>query len=454
MKKRSLVLFCILLLLSSGFFSSSSIQGSMSKSMVNDGAFLSEKGSLILSDFACSHLTRTSLSDLIEQLNETMVLGYLENLTSIGPRRTGTPNCEEAALYLYQEFDAMGLEVRYQNWTLGDSIYGSNIEATLPGVNPSSDEIYLVCGHYDTVSKSPGADDDASGTVAVLTAALVMSQYHFDHTVRFLAVSGEEQGLLGSSAYAREASERGDNIVAVLNADMIGYAKTPEGESNIMVYDLDDESDWVTRVTENVGMEYYDEIHLNVIDGGYHGQSDHVSFLQQGYDAIFYFEYEFNPNYHTGMDIIKYMNPRYATKVSKLIMATLAELSNRVGYLPPNKPLPPDGPSTGTPDTIYSYRISTADPDGDPLSYLCDWGDNTTSGWIGPYESGESVEISHSWSDTGSFALTIKAKDSYGLESEWSDPLSVTIPKSHSSLSRSHWFNNLFSFIMTLVQNY
>jgi hypothetical protein len=453
MKKRYLVLFYLLLLLSGGFFSSSTIQGSLGKSMANDGTFLSEKGSFILSDLTFSHSKGTDLSDLIEQLDEPMVLGYLENLTSIGPRVTGTQSCEEAARYLYQEFDAMGLEVRYQNWTFSDSVYGSNIEATLPGVNPSSDEIYLICGHYDTVSKSPGADDDASGTVAALTAARVMNQYHFDHTVRFLAVSGEEQGLLGSSAYAQDASERGDNIVAVINADMIGYAKTSEGENNILVYDLDGESDWITRVTENVGIEYYDEIHLNVIDGGYHGQSDHVSFLQQGYDAIFYFEYEFNPNYHTGMDTIGHMNPHYATKVSKLIMATLAELSHRVGYLPPNKPLPPEGPSTGTPGMLYNYSIRTTDPDGDPLSYLCDWGDGTTSGWLGPYESGESVVISHAWSNTGSFALTIKAKDSYGLESEWSDPLPVTIPKSHSLFSPSHWYNNLFSFIMTLVRN-
>lgn len=439
------VFFCLLLLVLGGLFSSGTIQGDMVNEKEIDNTIILEPISPVFYDEIPMYCADTGLSDLIAQLDETMVLGYLENLTSIGPRITGTENCEEAAHYLYQEFNDLGLDVHYHNWSLSDSLYGSNIEATLPGVNPSSDEIHLVCGHYDTVSKSPGADDDGSGTVAALTAARVMSQYHFDHTVRFLAVSGEEQGCWGSYFYAKEASERGDNIVAVLNADMIGYAKTPEGESNIIVYDLDDESDWITRVTEDVSREYYDDIQLNIIDGGYHGSSDHVSFLQYGYDAIFYFEYEFNPNYHTGMDTIQYMNPGYATKVSKLIMATLATLSQKVGYLPPNKPLPPEGPSTGTPETIYSYSIRTTDPDGDPLYYLCDWGDGTTSEWLGPYDSGASVDISHSWEDTGSFELTIKSKDSYGLESEWSDPLSITIPKSRPLFSWTHWLANLFS---------
>ena len=117
----------------------------------------------------------------------------------------------------------MDLEVRYHNWTNG-GFSGSNIEATIKGLDSESDEIYLICGHYDSVSRSPGADDDGSGTVGVMAAAKVMSTYTFNHTIRFVTFSGEEQGLLGSKVYAEESYEKGENIVA-LNLDMIGYSK-------------------------------------------------------------------------------------------------------------------------------------------------------------------------------------------------------------------------------------
>ena len=104
-----------------------------------------------------------------------MVLGFIENLTSFGPRVTGSESCEDAGRWIYQEFKEMGLEVRYQNWSATSSIFGSNIEATLAGANPDSDEIYIVCGHYDSVYGSPGADDNAAGTAAVLSAAEAMN---------------------------------------------------------------------------------------------------------------------------------------------------------------------------------------------------------------------------------------------------------------------------------------
>ncbi|MCD6108537.1 MAG: hypothetical protein J7J89_03585, partial [Thermoplasmata archaeon] len=59
-----------------------------------------------------------------------------------------------------------------------------------------------------------------------------------------------------------------------------------------------------------------------------------------------------------------------------------------------------------------------------------DWGDGTNSGWLGPYNSGETVEASHSWSEKGEYSIKVKAKDINGLESEWSDPLVISMPLS------------------------
>lgn len=262
--------------------------------------------------------------ELIEQLDEDMMLGYLENLTAFGPRVTGQPACEEAGRYIYSEFEDMGLSVRYHNWT-HDQWIGSNIEGTLSGYNQSSDCIYVICAHYDSVPGSPGADDDGSGTALVLAAAEIMSQYSFEHTVRFVAFSGEEQGLLGSHYYVEEAYQNGDNIIAALNADMIGYAVTTSDGKKIKVYD-DDESQWITDFTTDISQIYYEYIDLDVIDSGWTWGSDHYSFWEFGYNAVFYHEYHFNSYYHSPQDIIENMNLTYAVKCSKLILATLAEL--------------------------------------------------------------------------------------------------------------------------------
>jgi Zn-dependent M28 family amino/carboxypeptidase len=224
-----------------------------------------------------------------------LYLPYLENLTAFGTRFTGTPSCYDAGTYLYTEFQNMGLAVRYQDWNNG-GYQDRNIEATLPGVDETSDEIYIIFGHFDTVSNCPGADDDASGVAAVLTAAYLLSQYSFNHTIRFVAFSGEEQWMLGSYRYVEEAVQNGDNIAAVLNDDMIGYALTQDQGSKIKIYDNGDPR-WVTNFTINISQIYYDDIQLTAIPSG-STASDQLYFWEAGFEGIFYHEYKFNDYYH------------------------------------------------------------------------------------------------------------------------------------------------------------
>ncbi|RLF37197.1 MAG: hypothetical protein DRN03_02735 [Thermoplasmata archaeon] len=105
------------------------------------------------------------------------------------------------------------------------------------------------------------------------------------------------------------------------------------------------------------------------------------------------------------------------------------------GNRPPEKPEMPIGETSGKIFRRYTYRSSTIDPDGDKVYYLFDWGDGTTSGWLGPYESGEIVRASHVWYKRGAYEIRVKAKDIYGAESEWSDPLPVTVPRKTPILS-------------------
>ena len=358
-------------------------------------------------------------------MNQSLYLEYLEDIVEFGPRRTGTPACEQAGKYIYNQFKAMGIEARYHNWSYGGES-GSNIEGTLKGINETSDEIYIICAHYDSVTGSPGADDDGSGTAAVLIAADLLSRNAVNHTVKFVAFSGEEQGLLGSHEYAREASQNGDNIVGVLNGDMIGFAITSYDGSHIKIYE-NSASHWITVFTDNISEMYYEYMGLDIIPSGSSSGSDHYSFWQYGYDAIFYHEYNFNDYYHSPEDTIEHMNISYATNCSRLMIATLAELAQAViPSEPPNQPTI-SGPSSGIEGEEYEYTFKSTDPEGEEIYYYIEWGDETTSGWIGPYNSGEEVNATHTWTVKGKYEIRAQAKDVYDVKSNWSNPYPVTI---------------------------
>jgi hypothetical protein len=95
----------------------------------------------------------------------------------------------------------------------------------------------------------------------------------------------------------------------------------------------------------------------------------------------------------------------------------------------PNKPSTPSGPISGKIGIEHIYTANTTDPNGDPLYYWFDWGDGTNSGWLGPYESGDGGSSSHVWDEKGIYEIRVKAKDTHGLESDWSDPLSTSMTK-------------------------
>jgi hypothetical protein len=102
----------------------------------------------------------------------------------------------------------------------------------------------------------------------------------------------------------------------------------------------------------------------------------------------------------------------------------------------PATPQRPDGAGSGKPGQPYTYTTMTTDPDNDSLLYKWDWGDGTMSDWLGPSASGVVVNASHTWAKKGTYSVKVMAKDSYGLETDWSDPLAVKMP--YSWLDRLH----------------
>ncbi len=300
---------------------------------------------------------------MIEQIDESTALNYIEGLTSFGPRVTGTQACELAGDYIYDTFADMGLEVRYHYWS-NSGYDGYNIEATLPGTDPSSDEIYIICGHYDTVWDCPGADDNASGTASTMVAAEIMSRYAFNHTIRFVAFSGEEQWMLGSEVYVQEAFQNGDNIVAALNVDMIAYAEDNYDRTHIKVYH-DTPSYWIVEFTDQIAEEYYEYINLDVIPSGF-AYSDNSSFWDYGYHAVFYHEWNFNPYYHTPNDVTENLDLAYEMRGTKLTLATLAELAELAPRDVSIELTPHDPPVIVPRGGSFTYSGALTNNTGDP----------------------------------------------------------------------------------------
>jgi len=98
---------------------------------------------------------------------------------------------------------------------------------------------------------------------------------------------------------------------------------------------------------------------------------------------------------------------------------------------PPSTPIL-RGPSRGTAGTIYNFSTYTIDQNNDLIFIWFDWGDDNSSGWLGPYNSAEECNAFHTWTSKGNYEIKVKAKDIYGAESGWSDPLPITMPYSYN----------------------
>lgn len=108
----------------------------------------------------------------------------------------------------------------------------------------------------------------------------------------------------------------------------------------------------------------------------------------------------------------------------------------------PVKPNQPYGQINGMVGQEYCFITSTTDPDGDPLYYMWDWGDGCISGWLGPYYTGVDCEAKHTWTEKDNYNIMVKAKDIYGEESTWSDPLTIRLPYLYNPILR--FFELLF----------
>jgi hypothetical protein len=265
----------------------------------------------------------SDIIDMINQINESLIVEYMETLVGFGPRPTGSENCKRSADYLYNEFKEMGLHVEFDPFSF-PRCKDKNVVATLKGSDTSSDAVFIVCCHYDTWPGSPGANDDASGCTGVLAIAKMMSQYSFNHTVKFILFSGHESGAYGSLAYAQKAYFDDENIVAVIT--LAGFGRVGKNIDAIQV-SRSYRTDWIVHLAQEVSREYYEYVDL-LVDPVPMRAADHTMFEKYGFTATLFCPGDADPPDHCPEDDLDRIDFSYLTKATKLMLIITAELAN------------------------------------------------------------------------------------------------------------------------------
>ncbi len=240
----------------------------------------------------CTNPTLSKLNRELSGDTSTLISGIPYTILS---RNSSSPHNPKAAQFILERFQSYGLQARYMEYRTN----GTNVLAVKTGVKYPNRQ-YIICAHYDDMPSgalAPGADDNASGTCTVMEAARLLAPFNFDYTLIFIAFDEEEQGLIGSHAYADSAFNNGDSILGVLNLDMItwdgnnDYAFSLYSNSNSLTF---------SNYTKNVFKIYQPVVVPTVIVSNM-TSSDHASFWGKGYVALCGIESfnDFNPYYHT-----------------------------------------------------------------------------------------------------------------------------------------------------------
>jgi hypothetical protein len=271
---------------------------------------------------------------MIDDLDPIAYAATWQTLEDFGTRHTYTTQNVQATQWLRDELAAMGLDAEFHEYLQQGSLR-RNVVATLPGTVDPTRFVYLTA-HLDSTSPTPslcapGADDNASGTAAVIEAARVLSQYDFAHSIVFVCFNGEEQGLIGSNAFVADLVASATDVIGNVNADMIAYRGDDPAPPDLVIYanswSQDLASVVVTAVDDYLGGSLEPVLQVQSMNA-----SDHASFWAYGFDAILAIEDEvladdFNPYLHTCQDLIENSDLSYAVSSARALMAAVAELA-------------------------------------------------------------------------------------------------------------------------------
>jgi len=162
-----------------------------------------------------------NIQEIVDQVDSNRLLANLEFIQGTRHRNVNAAHLEAVKDTIEQRFIDVNLETVRKDFMYGNYI-AQNIIGSLEGAL-HADTTYIVDGHFDSVSNSPGADDNGSAVAGLLEAARVLAPYQFNKTLRFIGFDLEEEGLLGALNYTREDIPDSEIIKGVFNMEMIGY---------------------------------------------------------------------------------------------------------------------------------------------------------------------------------------------------------------------------------------
>lgn len=269
----------------------------------------------------------SALAGLAAQVSTEHLRDDILTLQNFKTRYASTPQCEAAGDFILERFRQLGLAAASDAFTFESYYQSKNIVAVIPG-KVAPERMVLACAHYDSASSNPlvsapGADDNASGTAAILELARILANENFDFSIGLLCVSAEEWGLYGSAHYAHQARQDGAEIIAVVNLDMIAY---PGDRQRVLDVIGDPQSEWladrfIAAAQPLVGLRL-----AKVIDPGL-TWSDHSSFWDQGYAALCGIEDSDNPYYHRSNDTLETLDLTFAAEAVQASLAAVADLA-------------------------------------------------------------------------------------------------------------------------------
>lgn len=288
---------------------------------------------------AANDIQRVYGIDLSQQVfNAVSVNSYrnfIIHLTENGSRPAGPPSDLGARNIAARNWIAEQLK-EVSNGRIEVEILGhyASVLGKLPGYLPVDAPALMVGGHYDSVPAAPGANDDATGVAAALELARVMSRYNWPLDIYFGAWNAEETGLLGSTEVAKIMKDRGVDLLAYYNVDMllVPNPEAPQGSQILMAYPVGYyyEGAYWADIARAMSQNYGQHMILPVMSSDFSSweRSDHYPFWQQGYTALFAHEsgFTYDTAYHTSQDT--WTNPLYdyqvATEAVKAIGSAMA----------------------------------------------------------------------------------------------------------------------------------
>ena len=410
------------------------------------------------------------IAKIVAEVSPDRIERTIRRLAAFGTRHTlsetesDTRGIGAARRWIKAQLEACGrgtpLQVAFDEHELGPSprvpapgVKLANVVATLPGSQPESRaRTYVVSGHYDSMrtdvmnpaGEAPGADDDASGTAVAMELACVMARHKLDATVVFMAVAGEEQGLLGSTAFAKAARARNLDIAGMFTNDIVGNSHGADGSRHADRLRLfaegipaaetltpalrtqlgtggenDGPTRQLARTIKAAADRYVSGTRVDVIwrRDRYLRGGDHFPFLEAGYPAVRFTEpVEDWRHQHQDVrveggvqygDLPEFVDFAYVAQVARINAAALATLA-----------LAPSAPREVEMEALRLEADTTIrwapNPEPDVAGYRIVWRDTTAPDWQHARDVGNVTRFTLQGVSKDDFTFGVEAYDRDG----------------------------------------